>query len=87
MVVVHLGDDRLGQERVALLAEGELGEAAVQLHGEDELVQRVHLLRLQDRHPGAEVVIQLALLPRKYTAEIMGPPWWSQNEFHEKFQV
>ena len=63
----------IGQEHVALLAEGKLGEAAVQLHGEDELVQRVHLLRLQDRHPCAEVAIQLTLLHRKYTAEIMGP--------------
>ena len=71
-----------GQECVALLAEGELGEAAVQLHGEDELVQLVHLLRLQDRHSGAEVAIELTLLPRKYSAEIMGDPWWPLNGFH-----
>ena len=61
MVVVHLGDDRLRQERVALLAEGELGESSVQLHGEDELVQRVHLLGLQDGHPWEAVAIQMTL--------------------------
>ena len=51
MVVVRPHDDILRQEGVALLAEREVGEATVKLDGEDELVERVHLLRLQYGNP------------------------------------
>ena len=51
MVVVRFGNDSLGQECVALLAECKLGELAVELDGEYELVERVHTLRLQYGDP------------------------------------
>ena len=59
VVVVRPHDDVLRQEGVALLAEREVGEAPVELDGEDELVERVHLLRLQygdprPLHPGVQ---------------------------------